>query len=187
MTTDEERLAAWRAGDRDAGVSLISTHYNAIVRFFQTKAGPEADDLVQRTFLRCSEAIVRYQGTGTSRAFLFGIARNVLLEHIRRRVRDGRNVDFHARSIADLEPGVATQAAGRAESRAGTGAPADSGREQRHEVVAEVGPVLVAAAEVGAVDVVVCQVSAEAVLPLRLDRRCRGGVRRAPMVQSRTG
>lgn len=114
---DAALLTAWRDGDREAGRTLIGRHYDAIVRFFQTKAGPEADDLVQRTFLRCSE---RAQGDREIQAFkpyLFGIARHVLLEHIRRNVKAGRHADFDAISIADVNPGVATQADRRFESR----------------------------------------------------------------------
>src|SRR5690606_17645112 len=50
-TADRELFEAWRTGDRAAGQQLIERHYDAIVRFFRTKAGPQTDDLVQRTFL----------------------------------------------------------------------------------------------------------------------------------------
>jgi len=116
--TDAELFAAWRAGDRTAGESLIERHYDAIARFFRTKAGEHADDLVQRTFLVCAEPGASFRGEGSFRSFLFGIARNVLYEHIRRRVRDGQpEPDFAASSIMDLAPGVATIAAQRAEQR----------------------------------------------------------------------
>ena len=46
-------LEAWRAGDHAAGERLVAEHYDVVLRFFRTKAGEEADDLVQRTFLRC--------------------------------------------------------------------------------------------------------------------------------------
>ncbi|MCB9676269.1 MAG: sigma-70 family RNA polymerase sigma factor [Alphaproteobacteria bacterium] len=116
---DERALvAAWAAGDRTAGREVVAAHYDAIVRFFRTKAGPDADDLVQRTFLRCHEKAATFEGTGTFRAFVFAIARFVLLEHIRGRVRDGRNEpDFNASSIAALQPGVWTQAVARKEKR----------------------------------------------------------------------
>jgi RNA polymerase sigma-70 factor (ECF subfamily) len=118
MIDDKEQIAAWANGDRAAGRALIAANYDAVVRFFRTKAGPDADDLVQRTFLRCNEHVGRFRGTGSFRAFLFGIARNVLLEHIRRRTRDRRNSpDFHEESLADLQPGVWTQAVARRQKR----------------------------------------------------------------------
>ncbi|MCA9572057.1 MAG: sigma-70 family RNA polymerase sigma factor [Myxococcales bacterium] len=117
--TDERQLAeAWARGDTRAGRALVASTYDAIVRFFRTKAGPEADDLVQRTFLVCSERVGTFSGDAPFRAFLFGIARNVLLEHYRSRTRDDRNVpDFHERSIADLQPGVWSQVARRDDER----------------------------------------------------------------------
>jgi RNA polymerase sigma factor (sigma-70 family) len=116
MTDDPELLSAWKAGDRAAGQTLVTRHYPAIVRFFETKAWTEADDLAQRTFLRCQEGT--WSATGSVRAWLYGIARNVLFEHFRAAVRDGRDSpDFHSRSIADLQPGVATQAARRDDQR----------------------------------------------------------------------
>jgi RNA polymerase sigma-70 factor (ECF subfamily) len=52
------------------------------------------------------------------RAFLFGIARNVLYEHIRGRMRAQRiEPDFRESAILDLSPGVSTVAARRAEQR----------------------------------------------------------------------
>lgn len=117
MQSDEILLKQWSEGDREAGVTLVSRHYDAIVRFFQTKAAAEADDLVQRTFLACSEAAARYKGEGSFRAYLFGIARNILYEHIRKKMRAGLHLDIHAQSIADLSPGVSTLAAKRADAR----------------------------------------------------------------------
>jgi RNA polymerase sigma-70 factor (ECF subfamily) len=115
---DLTRARAWADGDRNAGRALIAENYGRVVRFFQHKAGANADDLVQITFLRCSERVGTFSGTGSFRSFLFGIARNVLLEHIRVQVRDRRNEpDFNATSIADLQPGVWTQALQQHEHR----------------------------------------------------------------------
>ena len=114
MDDDAALLRAWQAGDRAAGHALVTRHYDAVERFFQNKAGAEADDLVQLTFLRWQAAT--WRGEGSLRAFLLGVARNVLYEHVRRRVRDGP-ADVEQRSIADLRPGVATQAAQRAKHR----------------------------------------------------------------------
>lgn len=119
MTADSDLLLAWKDGDLNAAEVLVTRYYDAIVRFFATKAGPEADDLVQQTFLRCGEGAGRYQGTHSVRAFLFGIARNVLYEHIRRKMRDRKSEpDFRESALLDLTPGVSTQANQRAETRA---------------------------------------------------------------------
>lgn len=77
---DLQLLTAWRDGDRSAGDLLMRRHYPAIRRFFQLRAAPVADDLTQRTFLACTEGRERVEVT--LRAYLFGIARYVLLKHI---------------------------------------------------------------------------------------------------------
>lgn len=115
---DDELFTAWQGGDRSAGEALIDRHYDAVMRFFRTKAGSQADDLVQRVFLVCADRGTRFRGDSTFRAFLFGIARNVLFEFLRSKVRDGtRDPDFGTSSILDLAPGVSTVAGQRAEQR----------------------------------------------------------------------
>lgn len=118
MTEDTELLRAWAVGDRAAGAALVGRHYDAVVRFFRNKAGDAADDLVQRTFLVVAEGAAAFRGQGTVRAWIFGIARNVLYEHIRGRTRAGlAEPDFHESALVDLAPGVSTLAARRADQR----------------------------------------------------------------------
>jgi RNA polymerase sigma-70 factor (ECF subfamily) len=115
---DAELLQAWRSGDRSAAEMLVERHYDSVLRFFRTKAGADAEDLVQRTFLRCVEPTSAFRGDSTFKAFLFGIARNVLFEHIRSIVRDKKaDPDFGASSILDLNPRASTIAVERAEQR----------------------------------------------------------------------
>jgi RNA polymerase sigma-70 factor (ECF subfamily) len=118
LTPDIALANAWNSGDRSAGEELVARYYESVARFFRTKAGKHADDLVQRTFLCCAEAAGRFRGDSSFRSFLFGIARNVLLEHIRGRARDARiDPDLGVSSIHDLDPGVSTIAFRRAEQR----------------------------------------------------------------------
>ena len=115
---DGELLESWRSGNRTAGEALIERHYGPVVRFFRTKAGEDADDLVQHTFLRCAEPQVVFRGTSSFRAFLFGIARNVLYEHIRSRLRDRKvDPDFAVSSAVDLNPRASTMAVRKAEQQ----------------------------------------------------------------------
>ncbi len=84
---DQALLSAWRAGDAAAGERLFSRHFSSIYRFFANKAGADAEDLVQQTFERCLAAADGFEGRSSFRTFLFGVARNVLREHVRRRAR----------------------------------------------------------------------------------------------------
>ncbi len=101
-------MATWRAGDEDAGVELFERYYEAISRFFRSKAWDAASDLIQRTFLACLETRDRMREGTAFRSYLFGIARNILLEHYRGKRRDGDRIDFAERSVEDFGPTPAT-------------------------------------------------------------------------------
>ncbi len=70
----------------------MSRHYDAIYRFFELKVPGVADDLAQRCFLAAIEALDRLREDGSVRAFLFGIARHLLLHYLRDKGRHGRLV-----------------------------------------------------------------------------------------------
>ncbi len=116
MSDDAELFRAWRAGDRAAGQRLVERHYDGMVRFFRTKAGPATDDLVQRVFLVAADPEGGFRGESSFRTYLFGVARNVLFEHFRGRDRDGR-IDASVSSVHDLLPGLSSVAAQRADER----------------------------------------------------------------------
>lgn len=100
---DGELLRRWRDGDVRAGDALLTRHYEAVYRFFRNKAPDAVDDLTQRTFSACTEGRSRFAQRASFRSYLFGIARNVLHEHFRRRRRDAR-IDFGVSTAAGLDP-----------------------------------------------------------------------------------
>lgn len=92
---DGALLRAWRDGDQAAGDLLVRKHYDAVHRFFEVKATVVADDLTQATFLACAQSLERLERAASFRAFVFGIARNILLQHLaRRRSSDDFGSDF---------------------------------------------------------------------------------------------
>ena len=102
MRADLELLEAWRRGDEGAGNELLKRHFRSVYMFFDSKVGDGAEDLAQQTFLACVEARDRVDPTrGSFKSYLFGIARNLLLQFFRRH-RRGANVDFGTVSIEDL-------------------------------------------------------------------------------------
>lgn len=105
---DYDLLRAWQAGDDQAGERLFRRHYKLILRFFHNKAGAQAHDLVQRTFLGCLEARQRIRAETPFRAFIFGVARNVLFDHYRLARRDHDHLDFGSVSAEDLRPSPAS-------------------------------------------------------------------------------
>jgi len=104
VTDDVELLNAWKSGDKQAGAVLFERHYRSVLRFFHNKCGDQARDLIQRTFLRCLEARDRIHEGSNFRAYLFGVARNVLLEHFRSVRRQGDLFDVMKTTAADISP-----------------------------------------------------------------------------------
>ena len=81
MNPDYELLDAWKQGDARAGSALVRAHFSGLYGFFVGKVSTGEEDLVQRTFLIALERSDRYWESASFRAFLFGIARNVLLDY----------------------------------------------------------------------------------------------------------
>ncbi len=104
---DSALLEAWRRGDSSSGERLFDRHAPAIARFFENKVREGTEDLAQATFLRMLEGRERIRQGSSVRAFLFGIARNVLREHLRRLTRN-REIDPATDSMAALAPGPST-------------------------------------------------------------------------------
>lgn len=99
---DEELLRRWAGGDRDAGNDLVRRHFSAMYRFFQRRLpAAEAEDLTQRTFEVLLEKEVAWEGRGSFRAYLFGIARNQLLMYLR---KEGRKADREV-AVEGTHPG----------------------------------------------------------------------------------
>ena len=85
MDDDGSLLEAWRAGDRRAGHELIQRHYPAVFRFFFGKVTASVcEDLSQRTFEVVCRKRDAFRGDGSFRAYLFGVARFVLIGWARR-------------------------------------------------------------------------------------------------------
>jgi RNA polymerase sigma factor (sigma-70 family) len=113
---DTELLNAWRRGDSRAGEQLFDRHADAVARFFENKIREGAEDLTQATFLRMIESRERVHNPAAFRAYVLGIARNVLREHLRELAR-GRRVDPEVDCMADLVPGPSSVVGLREEHR----------------------------------------------------------------------
>jgi RNA polymerase sigma factor (sigma-70 family) len=106
VRSDDDLLAAWRAGDQYAGKQLYSRHFPRVRCYFANKVDELSDveDLVQETFMACYEAADRYAARATFVAYLLGIARHKLLEFWRKQTQ-GRVDDIEAHSLASLGAG----------------------------------------------------------------------------------
>lgn len=105
--SDESLLEQWRSGDKSAGQQLFNRHFKSIYRYFSSRAPSESKDLTQKTFSACLESQASFAGRSAFRTWLFGIARNVLRDHLARRYRSVRECTFEE-SMAELLPQAQT-------------------------------------------------------------------------------
>jgi RNA polymerase sigma-70 factor (ECF subfamily) len=116
--SDLELLTAWRGGQDDAGKELYDRYSSGVIRFFLARVQcPEtAQDLTQRSFLACVEGRDRIRKHSSFRAYLFGVAHNLMREHIRKR---GRSVTDSGLVYAqDSGPSATSLISGSQEQRA---------------------------------------------------------------------
>ncbi|MGK5637915.1 RNA polymerase sigma factor [Streptomyces sp. URMC 126] len=90
MESDDELLAR-SAGEARAFEPLVGRHAAALHGYFARRAPGAADDLLAEAWLQAFTARGTYDpARGTARAWLFGVARNVLAAHWRGEVRHRR-------------------------------------------------------------------------------------------------
>lgn len=85
---DERRLAELaKAGDEDAFAELVRGRADSVVAFLRRMLGDTEDarDVAQLTFLRVWENLPRYDPTFAFSTWLFRIAGNAAIDHLRRR------------------------------------------------------------------------------------------------------
>jgi RNA polymerase sigma factor (sigma-70 family) len=102
VAADLELLDRWRGGDDDAGDELLRRHFDSLCRFFRNKIDAGVDDLVQATLLRCVEKRDEFRQHSSFRTYLFVIARNLLIDRLRRQQRSPEVLDFSQVSVRDL-------------------------------------------------------------------------------------
>lgn len=104
VATDAELLRAWADGDATSGERLYREHVRLVYAFFRTKVVDDVDDLVQATFMTAQRKAAAHRG-GKVRAFILGIARYELLEHLRTKTRRESPIKPLESSIRDLATG----------------------------------------------------------------------------------
>ena len=79
-------VAAAQRGDNRAFAALIETYQNTVYAFLRARLiePSDAEDLCQEVFLRCYLGREKLSRAATVGAWLIGIARNLLREHVRR-------------------------------------------------------------------------------------------------------
>jgi RNA polymerase sigma-70 factor (ECF subfamily) len=138
--SDRALLDNWRAGDARCGGELLARHRAGLLRFFQRRAGADADELLQGTWLACLESFQRIRGESTFRTYVFSIARNELCRYYRERSRRQRQLCVDEVALIDPAPSSAERLAHVQRIAALVSALArlsDADRELLHHVYAE--------------------------------------------------
>jgi RNA polymerase sigma factor (sigma-70 family) len=89
-STDLALYLAWSDGDRRAGGVLVDRHVPPVSRFFANKVwrSDDVEDLVGKTFEACARDLGKFRADGSFRAYLFGIAHNILRRYLRDKRQD---------------------------------------------------------------------------------------------------
>lgn len=82
----ETEIAQLRRGDLDALSLLLARYQNRLYRYLlrMVRQPAEAEDLFQQTWLRVAEKIHSYDQRRNFEAWLFTLARNLAIDHLRR-------------------------------------------------------------------------------------------------------
>jgi RNA polymerase sigma-70 factor (ECF subfamily) len=107
VRTDDELIALCRRRDAGAWEELIRRYQPAMLRLaFQfTGDEEEARDLAQEIFVRLYRTLDRYDPQRSFRVWIYSLARNLCIDHYRRRRRDRNAVRSPGEEIAS--PGEA--------------------------------------------------------------------------------
>jgi RNA polymerase sigma-70 factor, ECF subfamily len=84
---DRDDAARLRRGDTAGLAGLMGRHQGRLFRYLLRLAGDEAvaEDVFQQTWLQVAERIGRYDRSRPFAPWLFAVARNLALDHLRRR------------------------------------------------------------------------------------------------------
>ena len=98
MTVDDEAIerlvGAAQQGDPEAFGALFDHFYGPVYRYVAARVGrpSDAEDLAQLVFVKALEALPRYESRGVPfGGWLFRLARNVVIDHIRTRREHARS------------------------------------------------------------------------------------------------
>ena len=87
MDPDRDDAARLRRGDTAGLTGLMGRHQDRLFRYLLRLVGDEAvaEDTFQQTWVRVAERIGRYDASRPFAPWLFTVARNLALDHLRRR------------------------------------------------------------------------------------------------------
>ena len=115
---DVEILKRAQDGDADAFGELYERYAKIIFRFLYSHLNErlDAEDLTEEVFFRVWRSLPNFRQQGVPfAAYLYQVARNALIDHVRREKRSGQAVELGNGYIASQEPGPADSASNHLE------------------------------------------------------------------------
>ena len=102
--SDWELVARTRLGDTTAFAELVGRYQGPIIHFCQGMLGSleDAEDVAQETFVRLYRHVPRLKPKAKFATVVFGIARNLALNHL----RDGKRRGLHAARSMTQSDGI---------------------------------------------------------------------------------
>lgn len=113
LTPDDSRLLdAARAGDRPAFEALVAPHLRGLRSYLHRMTGSpdDADDLAQDTLLKAFQQLPGFRGDASFKTWLFRIASNAAIDHLRGRKRWTEDAQDRAKADAIADPDFVTDA-----------------------------------------------------------------------------
>jgi RNA polymerase sigma-70 factor (ECF subfamily) len=107
-TAVSDELAALRAGDEDAFVTLVRRHHGAMVRVAQIYVGSRtiAEEVAQEAWVGALNGLDRFEGRSSLKTWLFRIVTNLAKT---RAVREGRTIPFSSLRTPENVPEPAVE------------------------------------------------------------------------------
>jgi RNA polymerase sigma-70 factor (ECF subfamily) len=93
FSSADDVVARFRRGDPDAISALLSRYQHRLYRFLVriVRDPATAEDLFQQTFVRLIEKIGQYDARSSFETWMFTVARNLAIDHLRR--KQGASLD----------------------------------------------------------------------------------------------
>ena len=90
VATDAHLVELASGGDQHAFEYLFTRYHEALTRLFEQRLGDKAmaSDLLQETFIKVYLHLDKYSSNYTFGQWIYAIARNTLVDHLRRKVDD---------------------------------------------------------------------------------------------------
>lgn len=85
MTDDAQLITAHLNGNPAAMRALVARHRAPLLGFLRARVGDDAEDLSQEVWARVAGALPGYRDQGAFRAWLYQIARRLIIDHRRRK------------------------------------------------------------------------------------------------------